>query len=41
MATKKQCRKCIHTKDCPILESLREKGEIILQKMCESYKDKK
>lgn len=40
MATKKQCRKCKHIKNCPILKSIREKGEAILQKMCKSYKDK-
>lgn len=46
MATKEQCRSCIHRKkkDCPILKVLHEKGvkgDGIFRAKCISYKDKK
>lgn len=45
MATLRQCKKCIHYNDCPILHSKYNKGakglKKTLKKNCISYKDKK
>ena len=44
MATKIECKKCIHKENCPILYAMKlpdaKDGEL-LRKKCISYKDKK
>lgn len=44
MATKVECRKCIHREDCPILLAMKiagAKNNESLRKKCISHKDKK